>query len=274
MNKRSGKFARAAALALWLVCGVAAATQQQQQQQQQPQRQRWNGLVDTIFDHFDADIGLPNVAVTGIAQDRAGFLWVATLSGLARFDGYRAQVFLHDAKVAGSLPDNVLNKIAIDANDDVWVGSLTAGLARYDRSHNRFDAFTAGPDGLSNNGVFALQDGADGLWIGTGGGLDFRPRDGAPFQHFRHDAAKPGSLPGNVVTALAQDRSGTLWIGTSVGLVRRDARSGAFSAPDADSGATTAALKAPVSALLCDSRGRIWFALEGHGLGMIDPASG
>ena len=231
-------------------------------------------MVESIFDRFDSDIGLPGAAVTGIAQDRAGFLWLATQTGLARFDGYRAQAFLHDAKVAGSLPDNVLNKILIDADDDVWVGSLTAGLARYDRSHNRFDAYTAGPDGLSNNGVFALEDDAGGLWIGTGGGLDFRPRGGGPFQHYRHDAGKPESLPGNGVNALARDRGGVLWVGTSGGLARRDPRSGAFIVPAADSDAAAAALKAPISAMLCDSRGRIWFTPEGLGLGMIDPASG
>ena len=40
---------------------------------------------------WQVDDGLPGDNVTGVAQTRDGYLWVATQSGLARFDGVRIQ---------------------------------------------------------------------------------------------------------------------------------------------------------------------------------------
>jgi ligand-binding sensor domain-containing protein len=45
------------------------------------------------FDQWTADNGLPQNIVTAIHQTPDGYLWVATLDGLARFDGVRFTVF-------------------------------------------------------------------------------------------------------------------------------------------------------------------------------------
>ena len=42
---------------------------------------------------WTADDGLPQNSVRGIAQTSDGYLWIATLNGLARFDGVRFTVF-------------------------------------------------------------------------------------------------------------------------------------------------------------------------------------
>ena len=39
--------------------------------------------------------GLPNPIVAAIAQDRAGYIWVGTKDGLARYDGKVFKVFSH-----------------------------------------------------------------------------------------------------------------------------------------------------------------------------------
>ena len=40
---------------------------------------------------WQTDDGLPDNSVTGVAQNSAGYLWVATQGGLALFDGVRFQ---------------------------------------------------------------------------------------------------------------------------------------------------------------------------------------
>src|ERR1700737_4285582 len=45
------------------------------------------------FDQWTADNGLPQNSVSGIVQTRDGYLWLATVDGLARFDGVRFTVF-------------------------------------------------------------------------------------------------------------------------------------------------------------------------------------
>ena len=45
---------------------------------------RWSGLADTLFTHHTD----PTTASgTAIAQDGTGFVWLATQSGLTRWDG-------------------------------------------------------------------------------------------------------------------------------------------------------------------------------------------
>ncbi len=45
------------------------------------------------FDHWTADNELPQNIITALHQTRDGYLWVATLDGLARFDGVRFTIF-------------------------------------------------------------------------------------------------------------------------------------------------------------------------------------
>ena len=45
---------------------------------------------------FTEEHGLPSAAVSALAQDRAGFLWVGTFGGLARFDGHEVAVMHRD----------------------------------------------------------------------------------------------------------------------------------------------------------------------------------
>jgi ligand-binding sensor domain-containing protein len=42
---------------------------------------------------FGVDDGLPHRQVNCILQDRQGFIWVATKSGVSRFDGIRFKIF-------------------------------------------------------------------------------------------------------------------------------------------------------------------------------------
>ncbi|HEX6332892.1 MAG TPA: hypothetical protein VFZ78_01630, partial [Flavisolibacter sp.] len=45
--------------------------------------------VEKQYDHYTTASGLSHQIVTGVAQDSAGYVWVATASGLNRFDGSR-----------------------------------------------------------------------------------------------------------------------------------------------------------------------------------------
>ena len=39
--------------------------------------------------------GLPSSTITGLVQDRAGFIWMATADGLARYDGSNVATTQH-----------------------------------------------------------------------------------------------------------------------------------------------------------------------------------
>ena len=75
-------------------------------------------------------------------------------------------------------------------------------------------------DGLSQLTVRALaQDNTGFIWLGTQDGLN--RFDGYAFRVYRHDAARPGSLADNHVTALAVHPDGGVWAGLQSGGISR-----------------------------------------------------
>src|SRR4051812_23898132 len=53
--------------------------------------------ADYIVRTWGVDEGLPSSRVMGLTQTPDGYLWVATLDGVARFDGVRFTTFLSEA---------------------------------------------------------------------------------------------------------------------------------------------------------------------------------
>ena len=70
---------------------------------------RWDRLATTVFHSYGREQGLPHPAVTALAQDRQGFIWIGTQGGLARWDGYRFRAWradIADARVFPSLSES------------------------------------------------------------------------------------------------------------------------------------------------------------------------
>jgi len=90
------------------------------------------------FSHLDINQGLSNNQINDFLRDRRGFLWVATASGLNRFDGYTFKVFKSNELDSSSLPNNTVNKLFEDPNGKIWV--VTAlGLCIYDPLYEKFE---------------------------------------------------------------------------------------------------------------------------------------
>ncbi|HEU4470869.1 MAG TPA: two-component regulator propeller domain-containing protein [Flavisolibacter sp.] len=82
--------------------------------------------------------------VTGIAQDRAGRIWVSTFSGIACYDE-ATNKFTQFGRHNG-LPSTRTSCIQVDRQDRVWAGS-TKGLLMLDRERRLWKVFDEG-DGL------------------------------------------------------------------------------------------------------------------------------
>ncbi|MCP4658373.1 MAG: hypothetical protein GY856_23410, partial [bacterium] len=99
----------------------------------------------TRFEHLSVEDGLSHSAIHDIAQDRHGFLWLATRNGLNRYDGYRFRVFQHDPQDPTSLSHNVVEELWVDRRGELWVGTLD-GLNRFDRAEERFIRYLHDPE--------------------------------------------------------------------------------------------------------------------------------
>ena len=107
------------------------------------------------FDHWAADNGLPQNSVRDIVQTRDGYLWLATLDGLVRFDGVRFTVF-NKGNSPGIISNRFLH-IYEDGQGDLWATTESSGLTRL--RQGRFTTYTT-LDGLPSNLVSSI--GGDG----------------------------------------------------------------------------------------------------------------
>ncbi len=85
------------------------------------------------LNHWTADNGLPQNSVYGIVQADDGYLWLATLDGLARFDGVRFTVF--NKSNSPGIVNNRFTSLFKAANGDLWAGTEQSGISRYYKGH-------------------------------------------------------------------------------------------------------------------------------------------
>ncbi len=60
--------------------------------------------------------GLPSTYVNALEEDAAGYLWVATQDGLARYDGVEFTIYRHAVDDATTLPGNAVQVLHVDAH--------------------------------------------------------------------------------------------------------------------------------------------------------------
>jgi len=172
------------------------------------------------FDDLDSERGLASHTITGLFQDNTGYMWIATQSGLDRYDGYEYRLFQHHAHDADSLPESFVTAVAQDAQDRLWVGGQSLGLAALDPvsgkvvARSRIGEQQARP----RDAVGALLfDPARGLWIGTAAGIELmNPADGKRRELYRF----PSGDKSPRVFQFQLAGNGTLWAATSSGLLR------------------------------------------------------
>ncbi|MGH8175446.1 MAG: two-component regulator propeller domain-containing protein [Steroidobacter sp.] len=230
------------------------------------------------FEHLTMRDGLSQSTVMSILQDSKGFLWLATESGLDRYDGYSIRAYRRERGNEHGLASDYIWTIAEDARGDLWLATVGGGVARWDRETDRFQQFRHDPlkpDTLASDAVRTLLIDAQGrIWVGTfEHGLDVLDPHTGRARHFRHRDGDPRSLAADAVFALYEDDAGRIWVGTDGGLSRYEPSTGDFvnyAATPGDSGFSDVHIRA----IRGDHAGALWIGTLGGGLNRLDPDTG
>ena len=86
--------------------------------------------------------GLANNSIRYMHQDSKGFIWIATLNGLNRYDGNSFVTFRPEETVELSLADHRVRTIQEDKNGFLWITTSADLISCYDLRHDRFVDFT------------------------------------------------------------------------------------------------------------------------------------
>ena len=89
------------------------------------------------FNYLTVDEGLSHTDACDIAQDKQGYIWVGTLFGLDRYDGYSLRQFYNDNEPLNNASKNRVQCICPDEAGNIWLGTedglqcFNAGSERY-----------------------------------------------------------------------------------------------------------------------------------------------
>jgi len=163
------------------------------------------------IEHFGIEDGLSNNYIVSLAQDRKGYIWIATESGLNRFDG---QQFIIYNKGNSGLSSNELNAVLADPDADrIWIGTQRDGICCFDYATEKITALRReNEDDLSSNDIPYLALASDhGIWI---------THYHMGIQHYNPDKNEYTSYDWNTVEGLPRrywiamdDGQGNLYVG-------------------------------------------------------------
>lgn len=164
--------------------------------------------------------GLSGDVVRGLRWHGPGKLWVSTWGGFDEFD------IASERFTAQKLGPQTYGQFAEDGHGNLWIGSFSSGLTRFNPRDDQVTLFTHADQGgaISNDNVFfVFRDSHGQMWFGTQNGLDKLNADGTFTAYQQVD-----NLGGNAVSCILEDAVGDLWLSTNRGISRFDPRSQLF----------------------------------------------
>lgn len=165
--------------------------------------------------------GLAHNTVQSIVQDKYGFIWIGTLNGISRYDGYNIKNYQASPANPHSIRNNRIQIFYIDRNKDLWVSTFDSTICKYDYAKDNFTRYK------SNEVPLEIRNATNRL-INTsrlhtsGAGKEFYIQDNKCLYEKNlstgvvRDARNlfPFSISKQDLNCVFVDRSNVLWIGT------------------------------------------------------------
>jgi ligand-binding sensor domain-containing protein/signal transduction histidine kinase len=96
------------------------------------------GARQYSFTHFSTADGLAANTVTGIVQDADGYMWIATINGLQRYDGKSLVTMRSHPSLPGAIPSDHIPLIYADRKKNIWISDGENRVGTFDPRTFRF----------------------------------------------------------------------------------------------------------------------------------------
>ena len=229
---------------------------------------------------------MSNNRIYSIHQDNKGFLWIGTLDGLNRYDGYEFITFRNDPNDSMSISNNRAKNISEDLDNNIWISGKQSGVNKLNLESLTFTSYTNNPKNkkslldneirsfyISNENQFVIQ---------TSKGACIYNKTQNNFTKINHQQSRnKTNLPSRVKEALKnrfgegtkartffKDKHGNYWVAIlKVGLFRIDKNNNILDL-------FTEEMKGEVvNVIYQDKSELIWIGTENNGLYKFNPTS-
>lgn len=215
------------------------------------------------FSNYSIKEGLSQSTVTGIYQDRNGFIWFGTSDGLNKFDGQKITIYKNNYKNANSISDNwVMAILTEDSKYNLWMLTADWTINKFNLRTHEFKRFPC-PDLFKGaktiNSIYSIdEDKNKNLWISTNEGLC---KYDAQLGNFKAYNPFPVSDSVHLKEKLAisfVDSKGTLWFYSFQGLCSYDPAIDAFIQYKADKDKPTSLLSKQIVRMVKTPDNQTW----------------
>jgi signal transduction histidine kinase/ligand-binding sensor domain-containing protein/DNA-binding response OmpR family regulator len=232
--------------------------------------------------HFQQVKGLPPVLVySHVVRDSFGFVWVGTVNGLCRYDGYNVKEYRSAELDPYSLPSKIISSLYCDSRKRLWVGTSTGKISVYDHSRDRllnlrqiqYDSSKV------NRGYFGrfLEDCDGNIWCTMEDGII---RIGLPVQFAPHEidsiasnvsmtVIPTGTATGAARSLIARDQV-SLIAGTDSGIIAIDRTTLTVSRPRYSHHLARRLDSLIINCLALEPDGTLWVGTKTEGLYRFD----
>jgi ligand-binding sensor domain-containing protein/signal transduction histidine kinase/DNA-binding response OmpR family regulator len=163
------------------------------------------------FKHYQVESGLSNNSVECSIQDGDGFLWIGTINGLNRFDGYTFKTFYNDPGDSTSIGSNFIRCLYTDSHGIIWVGT-NKGVYTFNKISEKFRPIPSLPKG---NTTQIISDVKGRFWFVINSSVySYHPETGAAKLY-------PMDGRGPVANSMAMTPDQMLWVCTSNGCIKK-----------------------------------------------------
>ena len=212
--------------------------------------------------------------IVALQAGRGARLWIGTTGGLLlrEADG-AARPF---ALGAGKPPS--VETLYQDSVGRIWIGTRSNGAFKIEAGATTAEAVreSGAVSTIERERVISITDAGNGeVWLateGAGGGiLAVHPAHGST-RRIRHQPDVTDSLHDNDVYALFRERSGLVFAAGMLALSQHDPQRHAVTTLRNTGAASTERMSVP--SVLIHPDGRVWMAVSGGGIDIVDPVSG
>lgn len=166
------------------------------------------------FEQISTSHGLSQSEVNAVFQDKNGFIWIGTLNGLNRFDGYDLLVYKKNSLDSTSLSSNYITGIHEDNFSNLWIAT-TDGLNLYNKNTDRFTRYLFSQSGKNNrirvNCILERKNG-DLIIASTGGAFILKQEDNR-----KQNIEFTTFHEGNVIHVM-EDKHENIWLSNTHGI--------------------------------------------------------
>jgi len=167
------------------------------------------------FESFTVQDGLSSDIVYSLLQDKEGYIYVGTSTGLDRYDGIRFSK-MPILSTTTTHKQNPIRCLAEDEEENIWIGSRLSGLIKYDKKNKYFTHFNQNPyqNSISDNFIWAvICDTGNIIYAATRSGVDKFDTKKELFSKLENESSVSG------IFRFIKDDKNRIWARSSKGVL-------------------------------------------------------